>query len=498
MFGPSKLRIRVFRDKTDQGLTADYRAAFEKQILTCPSFLLLGSKASCGSPHVLKECEFFLTTARDTINLGLVGESAEGAFPSIVVERFPRASYADLRSRTTSNFMQWWLFGRRLFRDEMLRVVASVLAQKSGIPLSYESLRRRERQRRLRRVISAWGVVAALLVGLLVYYATTEPYGLHYTEVGRTEVEKAVPSLKADGVVALFAASENSMFWSDDAGHEGTDVAVTIHAIDSQGIVKGRLKFTQQAEWDNNTDPQRSGIFESMTSDEVSNILSRLQYLNSQTESNPATQDFRWKPECEVGEGHQTLKHQFDGQRAFEVCGNDHTPPARVHYTDNGGATWSEVATFGFHLKNASVWSAAGAGGVAFVGTPEEVDPYYPSSGGLFVTRDYGRTWTSVPGLGGWNALQVIAFNPRLPSYIVAAVGVPRRSGDATGAGLWLTRNGGVNWEAAGFQGATVEVSALHLTDTSDFLAVANGRIVIYRRRSVLDRLLQRHGVTFR
>jgi hypothetical protein len=65
VFPPAKrLRIRAFRDKSDQGLASDFLTTFESRIESTPSFLLMGSRSAFRSSHVRDECRCFLDTWR--------------------------------------------------------------------------------------------------------------------------------------------------------------------------------------------------------------------------------------------------------------------------------------------------------------------------------------------------------------------------------------------------------------------------------------------------
>lgn len=500
IFSGSTLRIKVFRDKTDQALSADFAAVFKERICQCPSFLLLGSEAACVSPHVAMECEFFLQTGRDSINLALIGKTAEGSFPQSVRARFPRAIYADLRPPSGLGFVRGQFSKRTRFREEMLRIAAGILQRKAGVSLTYEALRLRERQRFVRR--TAFSIAAAVLAGIALtfYYASTEARGVHWTDMGRSTVEEVVFLPQPERDIQLFAIKKDRKKWiGNEDGHAGTDFAVEINGLDRKGRSRGSLAFTFLGEWDKITKLKRSGVFQDMDTNSISEILSRFGYSSPEGETESlktaAAAPFPWKTDCDVHQASQSVSHLFDSKRAIQICGNDHTPPVVAYSTTDAGVTWSRSAEFPFHMKLVSLWASNFPPGVSFIGTPEFVDPYYGTKGGLFVTRNFGQSWEVVPVTpvsGNWNSLSTVGGNTMDSQLFAVAMNVSETTGDARTAGIWLTRNGGTNWEAVGFQGGAISISSLNVSGQGDVFAIANNQLIIYRKRSVLDRLLQR------
>lgn len=170
--GSDDLRVRCFRDKSDQGVDPDYLATFKGWIDRIPSFLLIGSSSSFRSEPVRTECAHFLNSGRRTMNLAVLEGEPKEAFPENVLAAFPRAIYADLRTVKKGGKLRWWLSGRRRFHREILRLLSSILSAKTGSKITFELLVQRDRQRRIRRRIQlSAGVfaVALLFVGVWVW-----------------------------------------------------------------------------------------------------------------------------------------------------------------------------------------------------------------------------------------------------------------------------------------------------------------------------------------
>jgi hypothetical protein len=379
------------------------------------------------------------------------------------------------------------------FRRAFTRLVAGII----GVP--FDSLWRRERRRQLQRFGVACLGTFFLAIGVLVYYLTTDEYGVVHTDLGRAAVVNIHPATPTDFGVSFFASIENESFWSDDAGHEGFDNLIVIHAIDGNGQSQGRLERTYLGAWDAYEDPSRSGVFTSMSDERISEILADFGHADMDEESQDVGGgvSFDLPPDVETGEtGEIVLIHEFDSLRAIQVIGNDHTPPSQVYFTADSGKNWTKSDEFFIHLDNAFLFNDGLPEGSMFIATPEEIDPYYPSHGGLYLTTDFGENWSAISDVhGNWDSLVQVAGNPYNSEFLAVVLSVPNRTDEVELAGLWLSRNGGASWEAAGFQGTENDVEEMFVTNEGDLVAIVNGSLIRYAKRRPLDRMLQRFDI---
>jgi|GEM_PF-5638332 len=379
------------------------------------------------------------------------------------------------------------------FSRAFTRLVAGVL----DVP--FDSLWRRERRRRLRRLGLACIAAVATVLGVAGYYSTTEEHGVVYTDLGRAEVSKLRPASESDAEIAFFTSTEKEYFWSDDAGHEGFDISIAVYAMNNQGGILGRIELIHLGEWDAYEESERFGVFESMDEERIESVLHDFGYSEEEERVSIPGAGIKYTlpPDMDENENFmEALRYQFDEFRAVQVLGNDHTPPSNAYFTLDAGSSWSKSDVFYIHLGKASIWSEGLPGGCILVGTPEDIDPYYPTTGGLYLTTDYGKSWNYVASVhDGWNSLKNIGGNRSNPKLIAVELGLPQKSDEIAQAGLWLTRNGGDSWQSAGYRGTENNVSGMLVTDEEDLVAIVNGQLIRYAKREFLDRLLQRYDV---
>ena len=133
----------------------------------------------------------------------------------------------------------------------------------------------------------------------------------------------------------------------------------------------------------------------------------------------------------------------------------------KVHASEDGGATWQEVATPSFPEQPADaggvpwklvqIWTLEAAGGSVWAGT---------LPGGLFRSRDFGATWElnqplwQQPGRLGWfgggydvPGIHSICPHPQRPDEVLVGISC---------GGAWTTRDDGASWaiQARGMRAA--------------------------------------------
>lgn len=147
----------------------------------------------------------------------------------------------------------------------------------------------------------------------------------------------------------------------------------------------------------------------------------------------------------------------------------------KVHASDDAGATWHEVATPAYPeqpegaegppWKLVQIWSLEAAHGSVWVGT---------LPGGLFRSRDFGRSWALVDSLwrrkerlqwfgGGYDVpgIHSVCPHPARPGEVLVAVSC---------GGVWVTRDDGASWvlQADGMRAAYMPPEAAGDPNTQD------------------------------
>jgi hypothetical protein len=378
------------------------------------------------------------------------------------------------------------------FSRAFTRLVAGIL----DIP--FDSLWRREKRRRLQRLLLICLTSVIFTIGLAIYYSTTEEYGVVYTDLGRISAKDIKPATGVHSGVAFFASLEKDSFWSDEAGHEGYDTTVDIHAIDDQGRSIGRLRLSLDDVGEEYGDREMFGVFESTSAESISSLVSSFGYYKEEErELIEKKSEFTLPPDNQEKEyGRKILPHRFDENRVIQIIGNDHTSPSIVYASIDNGKSWSRTEEFSFHLGKAFIWSGDLPNGSIFIGSPEDIDPYNVSTSGLYITTDHGESWSPVePVHGNWNSLEQFGGNPTNPRFLAVELGLPKKNNQIDQAGLWLTRNGGESWVPAGYQGTENDISALLVTNAGDLVAIVNHSLVRYAKRSFFDRIFQRYDL---
>ncbi len=125
---------------------------------------------------------------------------------------------------------------------------------------------------------------------------------------------------------------------------------------------------------------------------------------------------------------------------------------ATAFASDAIGLTWRNIGP-----------ALAGGRTAGVAGTDANPYLYYfgAAGGGVFKTTDGGLTWRDVWPRDAVGAIGAIAIAPSNQNVVWAGTGEPNPRNDASyGDGIWLTRDGGVNWSRRGLDGSYA-VSAL-------------------------------------
>lgn len=170
--GKKKIR-RVFRDQEELPLSSDLSGNIKKALETSEYLIVLCSPESLASKWVQREVAYFLELhGRERILAVLVNGEPETAFPSILcteekkiihengeetivtVEVEPLA--ADMRGNSTGE-------SEKKLKQELLRLLAPMLS------CTYDDLRQRHREYRIKKVAAVLSVIFILLTGFAGY-----------------------------------------------------------------------------------------------------------------------------------------------------------------------------------------------------------------------------------------------------------------------------------------------------------------------------------------
>jgi hypothetical protein len=446
--------------------------------------------------------------------LALLSGEAEEAFSPEVLARFPRAIFADLRALRTTTWVQWWLRDHGRFRNEMLRIVSSILEVKAGTSVTYEELRRRDRARSIQRSVMPACLMTLVLLTLAAYYVATPQFAWYYTQLGQANVSSIWHVAKPDGTASIFAVSERAEPWIDQAGHQGKDTAVTITEITEDGRSIGAYMFSVTDTGEFFWSDSASGSLRSLGEEELGALKRRLGYVDAYKLSDARKGPSKVRYELPLSIGGRNhfppVEHQYDDRRAFQIRGVSDGPPFPIFQTEDGGLTWMKTGEVTISTRDAVVWDTEGAEGVTFVGAAEVFDPYDPFAGGLYRTIDFGKTWLEmnpIRNVASWSTLAAVGANRTDPNEIVAAL---RSAGskhvfgkvvaEASPGGVWITRDNGTHWQALGLTNRVV--AEMIVTSTDGIIArilngdgQGGGHVLVHKRRAALDRLLGRYDL---
>ena len=164
---------RVFRDREELPLSSDLAANIKDALEHSEYLIVICSPRSARSEWVLREISTFLETHGKEKVLTLLAEGEpEEAFPEILCYSEEKVTGADGQERIVRNKVEPMAADVRgktrremekKLRDEFLRILAPMLS------CTYDMLRQRHREYRLRRGIAATGTAAVLAAMFMVY-----------------------------------------------------------------------------------------------------------------------------------------------------------------------------------------------------------------------------------------------------------------------------------------------------------------------------------------
>ena len=162
---------RIFRDKEELLITSDLNETIEQALLHSDFLIVICSHATKESIWVQREIEFFLKTHSKNQVLTVVAEGEPvDVVPQILQEREVTVTLDDGSEEVATVPMEPLSCDyrgdfRKARKEELPRLVAAMLG------CSYDELKQRQRQYRMRRMIAAFSAAGLLLAGLSVYDA---------------------------------------------------------------------------------------------------------------------------------------------------------------------------------------------------------------------------------------------------------------------------------------------------------------------------------------
>lgn len=162
---------RIFRDKEELLITSDLNDTIEHALVHSDFLIVICSHATKESVWVQREIEFFLKTHSKDRVLTVVAEGEPvDVVPPILREREVTVTLDDGSEETVTMPMEPLSCDyrgdfRKARNEELPRLVAAMLG------CSYDELKQRQRQYRVRRMTAAFSAVAVLLAALSAYYA---------------------------------------------------------------------------------------------------------------------------------------------------------------------------------------------------------------------------------------------------------------------------------------------------------------------------------------
>ena len=162
---------RIFRDKEELLITSDLNETNEQALVNSDFLIVICSYATKESIWVQREIEFFLKTHSKNQVLTVVAEGEPvDVVPQILQERQVTVTLDDGSEETVTVPMEPLSCDyrgdfRKARKEELPRLAAAMLG------CSYDELKQRQRQYRIRRMTAAFSAVAVLLAGLSVYFA---------------------------------------------------------------------------------------------------------------------------------------------------------------------------------------------------------------------------------------------------------------------------------------------------------------------------------------
>lgn len=162
---------RIFRDKEELLITSDLNETIEQALLHSDFLIVICSHSTRESIWVQREIEFFLKTHSKKQILTVVAEGEPiDVVPQILREQEVTVTLDSGGTETvvmpieplSCDYREDF---RKARKEELPRLAATILG------CSYDELKQRQRQYRMRRTVAALSAVAILLAALSVYYA---------------------------------------------------------------------------------------------------------------------------------------------------------------------------------------------------------------------------------------------------------------------------------------------------------------------------------------
>ena len=162
---------RIFRDKGELLITSDLNETIEHALVNSDFLIVICSHATKESIWVQREIEFFLKTHSKNQVLTVVAEGEPvDVVPQILQERQVTVTLDDGSEEVVTVPMEPLSCDyrgdfRKARKEELPRLVAAMLG------CSYDELKQRQRQYRMRRLTAVFSAVAVGLAALSVYFA---------------------------------------------------------------------------------------------------------------------------------------------------------------------------------------------------------------------------------------------------------------------------------------------------------------------------------------
>ena len=162
---------RIFRDKEELLITSDLNETIQQALLHSDFLIVICSTSTRESVWVQREIEFFLTTHERSQVLTVVAEGEPvDVVPQILQQQEVTVTLDSGETETVCLPMEPLSCDyrgnfRKARKEELPRLAAAMLG------CSYDELKRRQRQYRMRQLALTFSAVAAGLIALSVYYA---------------------------------------------------------------------------------------------------------------------------------------------------------------------------------------------------------------------------------------------------------------------------------------------------------------------------------------
>jgi hypothetical protein len=448
-----KAKLKLFRDKDDQGVTHDYSERFNKWIETIPGFLFIGSSASLKSKPVETEIRQFVKKDSQNLLLAWIDDKAEPVFPAPIAEKFPNAIYADFRMLKKRNPVTWLLFDKGKFKKEALRIIAALLSSGSNRHISLDELVQRDSQRTVRRRWGIASVALAILFAFFGYLFSTPEYAWKHTSISAKDATQYQIRI-VDGKPKLWLASEVILPWRDSISDEsGHDSDVSLYQLDEYGTIEGELKFhTFQIEREIESVKEATGSFKIFDDTTLLSIAYSV-----------------FEEETIESAGFQLTEKEYYGQPSFSI------DPLQK--------------------------------GMAYFSSEKDKHSYALKFGGIYRTHDFGKTWDKLQ-MNFWDSFSDITHE--INSDKSYAVILTEIAGTNLGfplddksllPSLWYTKNDGQSWHQVKSNKQNINLRDMNLiwmTASGNIFGIIprNGdtnQLIVYKKRTLIERLLQQY-----